>query len=141
MNFKLGDNIMPFMCTSSTRKGGGGKGQPVKIITDNSIETVVFGTLRWIMTLTMPFKSKLSPHRHRVVWDRNMHVHWHWERKAASLWDIKTIFCNLVTSKGELIEKVFPLGMMWMKFEGMTFKKSRRPTLVSNHSFWNSWYQ
>ena len=34
---------MPFMCTSSTRKGGGGKGRPVKIITDNSAETIVFG--------------------------------------------------------------------------------------------------
>jgi hypothetical protein len=37
---------MPFMCTSSTRKcggGGGSKGRPVKIITDNSVETIVFG--------------------------------------------------------------------------------------------------
>ena len=35
---------MPFMCTSSTRKGeGSGKGQPVKIITDNNVETIVFG--------------------------------------------------------------------------------------------------
>ena len=42
MNFGLCD-MMPFMCTSSTRKGGGGKGRPVKIITDNSVETIVFG--------------------------------------------------------------------------------------------------
>jgi hypothetical protein len=35
---------MPFMCTSSTHKGGGGKGQPVKLITDNSVKTIVFGT-------------------------------------------------------------------------------------------------
>ena len=51
---------MPFMCTSSTRKDGGGikwlpvkiitnnkvgcgKGLPVEIITGNSVETVVFG--------------------------------------------------------------------------------------------------
>ena len=34
---------MPFMCTSSTRKGGGGKERPVKIITDNSVENIVFG--------------------------------------------------------------------------------------------------
>jgi hypothetical protein len=31
------------MCTSSTHKRGGGKGRPVKIITDNSVETIVFG--------------------------------------------------------------------------------------------------
>ena len=55
------------MCTSSTRKGGGrvGKGRPVKIITDNSVETTFSGKMRLIMTLSMPFKSKLSPHRHR----------------------------------------------------------------------------
>jgi hypothetical protein len=35
---------MPFMCTSSTPKGGGGKGRPVKIITDNSVETIVLGS-------------------------------------------------------------------------------------------------
>jgi hypothetical protein len=33
---------MPFMCTSSTHKGGGGKGRYVKIITDNIVEAVVF---------------------------------------------------------------------------------------------------
>ena len=33
---------MPFMCTCSTPVGCG-KGRPVKIITDNSLETVVFG--------------------------------------------------------------------------------------------------
>ena len=35
---------MPFMCISSTCKGGGGsgKGQPAKIITDNSVKTIVF---------------------------------------------------------------------------------------------------
>jgi hypothetical protein len=33
--------VMPFRCTSSTRKDG--KGRPVKIITDNSVETIVFG--------------------------------------------------------------------------------------------------
>ena len=49
MNFELGDmnsyTPMPFMCTSSTCKcwEGGVKRRPVKIITDNSIETVVFG--------------------------------------------------------------------------------------------------
>ena len=47
MNFGLGDMnryiLVPFMFTSSNRKGGGGKGRPVKIITDNSVETVVFG--------------------------------------------------------------------------------------------------
>ena len=34
---------MPFMCTPSTHKSRGGKGRPVEIITDNSVETVVFG--------------------------------------------------------------------------------------------------
>ena len=34
---------MPFMCTSSTSKGGYGKGRPVKVITDNSVDTIVFG--------------------------------------------------------------------------------------------------
>jgi hypothetical protein len=32
------------MCTSSTPNGrGGGKGRPVKIITDNSVENLVLG--------------------------------------------------------------------------------------------------
>ena len=35
---------MPFKCTSSTRKGGGGKGRPVEIIIDNNVEIVVFGS-------------------------------------------------------------------------------------------------
>ena len=53
---------MPFMCTSSFCKdgGGGGKGRPVKIITDNSAETIVFGNNE-INNNSMPFKSKLSP--------------------------------------------------------------------------------
>jgi hypothetical protein len=34
---------MPFLYTSSTREVGGGKGRPVEIITDNSVETVVCG--------------------------------------------------------------------------------------------------
>ena len=34
---------MPFMCTSSTDKGGGEKGRPVKTITVDSVETIVFG--------------------------------------------------------------------------------------------------
>ena len=33
---------MPFMCTSSARKVGCGKGRPVEIIADNSVDTVVF---------------------------------------------------------------------------------------------------
>jgi hypothetical protein len=36
---------MPFMCTSSTRKGGGGNGRLVKTITGNSVKTVVFGSI------------------------------------------------------------------------------------------------
>ena len=38
--------MMPLMCTSSTRKvggRGGGKGRPVKIVADNSVEAIVFG--------------------------------------------------------------------------------------------------
>ena len=34
---------MPFMYTSSTRRSGIGKERPVKIFTDNSVETIVFG--------------------------------------------------------------------------------------------------
>ena len=34
---------MPFMCTSSTHKRGVGNGGAVKIITDNSVETIVLG--------------------------------------------------------------------------------------------------
>ena len=40
MNFGLGD-VSSY--TSSTCKVRGGKGCPVKIITDNSVETIVFG--------------------------------------------------------------------------------------------------
>ena len=47
MNFELSDMnrlpLMPFMCTSSTCKGGVGKGRPVKIISDNSVEAIIFG--------------------------------------------------------------------------------------------------
>ena len=44
INFGLGDmNMMPFMCPLAPVKVGCGKGRPVKIITDNSVETVVFG--------------------------------------------------------------------------------------------------
>ena len=41
--------MMPFMCTSSTRKGergGGAKWLPVKIITDDTLETLVFGNTK-----------------------------------------------------------------------------------------------
>ena len=31
------------MYTSGTRRGGGGKERPVKIITDNNVKTIVFG--------------------------------------------------------------------------------------------------
>ena len=34
---------MSFMCNSSIHKGRGGKGRPVKIITDDSVETIAFG--------------------------------------------------------------------------------------------------
>ena len=35
------------------------EGRPVKIFTDNSVETIDFGNTK------IPFKSKLSPHRRR----------------------------------------------------------------------------
>ena len=47
MNFGLCDlnryTLMPFMCSSAPVKVGGGKWLPVKIITDNTLETIVFG--------------------------------------------------------------------------------------------------
>ena len=48
--------------------------------------------------------------------------------------------CNLVTSKGELIEKVLHIlsndtGEGWKEVTG---ENNRRPTLVSNHGFQNS---
>ena len=42
------------------------EGRPVKIFTDNSVETIVFGNTEINTTLLMPFKSKLSTHRHRL---------------------------------------------------------------------------
>ena len=42
------------------------EGLPVKMFTDNSVETIVFWNTEMNTTLSMPFKSKLSPHRHRV---------------------------------------------------------------------------
>ena len=42
------------------------EGRPVKIFTGNSVETIVLGNTEMNTTLWMLFKSKLSPHRHRV---------------------------------------------------------------------------
>ena len=89
---------------------------------------------------TTAIKTSWVPVAIGVVMDTSMRVHWQWERKAASRWDIEAIFYNLVTSKVELIGKVLPLAMIWTRFEGVTRKNNRRPTLVSNHGFLKSWY-
>ena len=49
------------LCTRLAPSKGG---RPVKIFTDNSVETIVFGSLRRIMTPSMSFKSKSIPHCH-----------------------------------------------------------------------------
>ena len=87
---------------------GSGKGRPVKIITDNSVETIVFGKTEINNDSQCHLSPSWVPIAIRVVRDLNMCVHWHWERKTASQWEAKTIFCNLVTSKGEKIKKVLP---------------------------------
>ena len=43
MNSYTPDAVMSTFGTRRGGEGGGGKGRPVKIITDNSVETVVFG--------------------------------------------------------------------------------------------------
>ena len=93
------------------------------------------------MTLSMPFKSKLGPHRYRD--GKGLECACPLTLRMEICQSIRHqddfFFCNLVTSKVELIEKVIPtlsndLGETW---KGATCKNKRRPTLVSNQDFFN----
>jgi hypothetical protein len=64
----------------------------------------------------MLFKSKLSPHRHRggkgyeYVCPLTLGT-----ESCLSIRHQDNVFCNFVTSKGELIEKVLLLAIVWAK--------------------------
>ena len=59
-----------------------------------------------LMTLSIPFKSKLNALRHRGGGNGKLPVD-----EISRLY----FFCNFVTSKGDLIEKVLPLVMAWAR--------------------------
>ena len=72
--------------------------------------------MRLIMTLLMPFKSKLNPLRHRS--GKGYEYACPLTLGTESCQSMRyqgNFFCNFVTSKGELIEKVLPLAMLWAK--------------------------
>jgi hypothetical protein len=90
------------------------------------------------MTFSMPFKYKLSPHRHRggegyeYAFPLTLGT-----ESCQSMRHQDNFFYNFVTSKGKLIEKVLPLAIVWLK--GVTCKNNRR--IAPNHGFQNSWYE
>ena len=75
----------------------------------------------------MSFKSKLSPHRHRGGKGYEYACPLGTETYQ-SITHQDNLFCNFVISKGEMIEKLLPLGL-----EVVTCKNNRRT--VSNHVF------
>ena len=68
--------------------------------------------MRLILTLSMPFKSKLSPHGHRggkgyaYACPLTLRM-----ESCQSMTHQDNFVCSFVISKGELIEKVLPLGL------------------------------
>ena len=60
------------------------------------------------MTLSMSFKSKLSPHRHRGGEEKEYACLLTLGMESCQSMRHQDNFCNLVTSRGELIEKVLP---------------------------------
>ena len=91
------------------------EGRPVNKFTDNSVETIVFLKHRCIMTLSMPFKSKLSPHCHRggKGYEYTCPLTLRMETCQSTHQD--NFVCNFVILKGELIKKLLPLAMIWAR--------------------------
>ena len=69
--------------------------------------------MRLIMALSMQFKSNLSPHRYRggKGYEYACQLTVRTENCQSTKHQDIFFFCNFVTSKDELIEKVLPIAM------------------------------